>query len=83
MKINYSNTELVKYFERLIIMILKAKCSQCDKSFDLEVEKEDFVKYTNGAFIQDCFPYLSTADRELLISSTCGDCFDEMFGMFE
>lgn len=64
-------------------MIVKADCSTCERTFDLKVEKEDFDKYTNGAFVQDAFPYLSTADRELLISSTCGDCFDEMFGMFE
>ena len=29
--------------------------------------------------IQDVLPYLSSGDRELLLSATCSKCFDKMF----
>lgn len=55
-------------------------CLTCRKEYAFSVFQEDFTKYLNGAFVQDAFPYLSEADRELFISRTCGPCFDEMFG---
>jgi hypothetical protein len=30
-------------------------------------------------YIQDAMPYLSAGEREILISKTCGECFDKMF----
>jgi len=30
-------------------------------------------------YIQDAMPYLSDSEREILISKTCGECFDKMF----
>jgi hypothetical protein len=30
--------------------------------------------------IQDHFPHLTDDERELIISGTCGSCFDDMFG---
>jgi hypothetical protein len=32
-----------------------------------------------GDFIQDAFPQLSAADREILISGMHGECYDEWF----
>jgi len=44
------------------------------------IDPQDFFDWHNGeGFIQDLMPYLSTGERELLISGTCGRCFDEMF----
>lgn len=59
--------------------IISKTCRGCDKTYDIEVEQEDFLKWQNGAFIQDAFPYLSVDDREMLISSFCGTCFNDMF----
>ena len=45
-----------------------------------EVESADYKNWQEGALIQDALPYLTTDQRELLISATCGTCWDDMFG---
>ena len=44
------------------------------------VNGQDVVDWKGGKYIQDAMPYLSADERELLISGTCGTCFDKMFG---
>tara|TARA_Y100000310_G_C20387451_1_gene671140 strand:+ start:362 stop:508 length:147 start_codon:yes stop_codon:yes gene_type:complete len=43
------------------------------------VNSKDFISWNNGSYIQNAMPYLSADERELLISGTCGPCFDVMF----
>jgi hypothetical protein len=61
---------------------LAVTCNSCDQSYDLMVNMSDVDDWMNGEYIQDAMPYLSAGERELLISKTCGSCFDEMFGTF-
>lgn len=62
-------------------VILKAKCRTCKEVHELEVSQQGLVRYEKGrSYIQDCFPELTVDERELLISGTCGTCFDKMFG---
>lgn len=56
-----------------------SSCLDCRKTYDIKVFAEDVIKYKNGAFVQDAFPYLSDDEREILVSKTCGPCFDKMF----
>lgn len=59
---------------------LHITCRICGKVYIVTVEKEDYEKYKSGeGYIQDIFPYLSAADRELLISRTCDECWHKMF----
>ena len=60
-------------------------CRHCKKTFELKVRFEDYVEYLtpNRKHIQDIFPYLTPAERELLISNTCEECWNEMFADFE
>ncbi len=59
---------------------LHITCRICGKVYIVTVEKEDYEKYKSGeGYIQDIFPYLSAADRELLISQTCDECWHKMF----
>lgn len=59
---------------------LHITCRLCGKVYIVTVEKEDYEKYKSGeGYIQDIFPYLSAADRELLISRTCDECWHEIF----
>ncbi len=44
------------------------------------VRFEDYKAWENGKVIQDAMPYLTPGEREVLISGTCGSCFDKMFG---
>ena len=56
-------------------------CRMCCKKTTLLVSREDLDIYSspNRPHVQDIFPYLSPAERELLISGICPDCWDSMF----
>lgn len=56
------------------------KCNSCGETKTLLVCITDFADWQLGKYIQDAMPYLSADERELLISKTCGTCFDKMFG---
>ena len=56
------------------------QCVKCKNVHILLVNSDDFQRWKDGALIQDAMPYLSADERELLISSICGLCFDQMFG---
>ena len=55
-------------------------CRHCETSHTLLVNITDVAEWKLGKYIQDAMPYLSVDERELLISGTCGTCFDKMFG---
>lgn len=43
--------------------------------------EDDYIDWKDGkGYIQDLLPYLSAAQRELLISNTCDDCWGGLFG---
>jgi hypothetical protein len=55
-------------------------CNLCGSVKELGVNKGDYEKWVRKeGCIQDLLHYLSAGDRELLISSTCDDCFTKMF----
>jgi hypothetical protein len=60
-------------------LILGIMCNRCHRRFTVEVDSEDLKRWEKGTFIQNAMPYLSPAERELLISQTCNDCWQEMF----
>ena len=42
--------------------------------------RRGYKKWKDGkGYIQDILNYLSADDRELMLSETCGKCFDKMF----
>ena len=57
-----------------------ATCRACRDNQQIHVFPDDVADWQNGKLIQDAMPYLSADERELIISGTCGKCFDEMFG---
>jgi|TARA_R110002110_G_scaffold359600_1_gene569466 hypothetical protein len=58
---------------------IKRDCKVCDTSYIVTAKVDDVCRWQNGGIIQDVMPYLSADERELLISGTCGSCFDEKF----
>lgn len=59
---------------------LNAQCRMCGMTYSIMYNREDMISWLAGeGFIQDLLPYLSTGERELLISGTCSDCFDKLF----
>lgn len=55
-------------------------CRVCGKPQSIQAELQDLKDYTEGRkHAQTAFPYLTAAEREMIISQTCGQCWDEMF----
>lgn len=54
-------------------------CRICDNVHTVYVNTRDYKDWADGkGLIQDIFDYLSSNERELLLSNICGKCFDEM-----
>lgn len=63
---------------------IRVACRICEKLNSIFCNKQDYEKFKNGTgYIQDILHYLSADQRELLISQTCGECFDKMFSSEE
>ena len=62
------------------MMEMNVACNVCNDSVTLTVNPVDGIQWQQGKFIQDAMPYLDADERELLISNTCGTCFEKMFG---
>ena len=60
--------------------VMEMACVYCGTAYSIILNKEDLVDWISGeGYIQDIFHYLSPSERELLISNTCGSCFDSLF----
>jgi hypothetical protein len=59
---------------------LTLRCRQCNKQYVFTVDHDDYNRWIEGELIQRAMPYLNADQREMLISKTCGPCFDKMFG---
>lgn len=55
------------------------KCIDCGKTFQFLCPRDGYERWKDGALIQDAMPDLVDDHRELLISQTCGECFDNLF----
>lgn len=55
------------------------QCNWCNKKTVLMLPVDGIAKYRNGTVVQDSFPDLSPAERELIISNTCEGCWNKMF----
>ena len=64
---------------------IRVTCNHCKREFVLKVRVEDYFLFDmpNRPHIQDIFPYLTPAERELLISNTCQECWDKMFSFLD
>lgn len=60
-------------------MVTVVKCWNCEVSREITTTAAGWKAWRSGELIQDAMPEVSADDRELLISGTCGKCFDEMF----
>lgn len=60
--------------------VLDAQCWKCGNVTSIIVNKEDIADWLSGSGpIDQILYYLSPSERELLISNTCGSCFDSLF----
>lgn len=65
------------------VTILEVPCPQCGKTSVLKLSTKVWLKgltaYKNGAKVQDAWPTIPPADRELFITGICERCWDDMF----
>ena len=62
---------------------VKVECWKCSDAHSIRVKPSDYKEWQEGELIQDVLYYLTEDERELLISGTCGDCWDTLFGVDE
>lgn len=59
---------------------LIGSCVFCNKEWAVEVNQADLERYEAGVLAQDAFPYLTTTERECIISGICPTCQKNIFG---
>jgi len=62
----------------VLVCCVHARCISCNTLHVVQIPESRW-QALNSQFIQDVLPDLSEDDRELLISGTCGKCFDTLF----
>jgi hypothetical protein len=68
---------------KIIEFVVEVSCIHCKKKFTMTLPAEGYRAWTEGNKIQDTMPKLTLDERELLISKTCGECYDAMFKELE
>lgn len=58
---------------------INLKCQYCGKEIQINVTQEQIDKYQSGELIQRAFPNLTAEQREMLLTGTCGECWDKIF----
>lgn len=66
-------------FNKSEVVELVTSCVSCGAEKKIVVDMADYDDWRAGGLIQNCFPYLSADDREILITGLCGKCFDGLF----
>lgn len=61
----------------------KITCMMCQKVHEIQAPEEEFQAWESGVLIQRALRSLTDDQRELLISKTCGPCFDKLFEVIE
>ena len=67
----------------MITDMLEITCWNCNNTYVVKFSPEGYAEWQGGELIQEALPELSDGERELMISSTCDTCWDELFGDFE
>lgn len=60
------------------------RCRHCRESYIVPISKQEYLNWIKkGTFVQKEFPKLDPNERELLISQTCGNCWNKIFNTDE
>ena len=59
-------------------------CRHCGEPYLIPITEQEYLNWIKkGTFVQDEFPKLNPNERELLISQTCGNCWNKIFNTDE
>lgn len=59
------------------------ECPFCGEYHEVKVSEADYAAWQGGDLAQDVFPYLTPAEREILISGICPKCWAKTLGVEE
>jgi hypothetical protein len=60
--------------------IISVRCMDCGETKQFTVKTAHYDAWVKGQVIQRAMPEIPEDERELLISGSCGPCFDKLFG---
>lgn len=60
-------------------MRIRTQCPECQRVNYIEVREEDYNAWQEGVHIQNAFPNLSAAQREMLITGIDSACWNRIF----
>lgn len=55
------------------------QCYGCSKTSIMILSEKDYMIWQSKLYVQDAFPYLSAAQREMIINGMHPECFDKLF----
>ena len=59
---------------------IEVRCRECGEYKEIEVDSWAYHEWSERRLLaQEAFPHLEADDRELLISNTCGQCWNNLF----
>lgn len=58
---------------------VQVTCVSCGATKLFQLPYSRYIAWQNGMLIQDAFPEMPAADRELLISGLCPDCWNALW----
>lgn len=64
-------------------VLLKRTCRECDKESEISVKFVDHASWFGGMDIQDAFPYLTSAERDLIQTGYCNGCYGDIAAIFD
>lgn len=62
-----------KIYEKTLV------CAHCGKKVKVNFTDDQVKRLNEGELIQRVFPKWTSEQRELLMSGTCGECWDKLF----
>lgn len=64
-------------------VVFEKVCTVTGKQYRITVDRKRYDRWVQGGLIQDVFPDLDNSQRELLLSGTTPDEWEETFGGWE
>ena len=62
-----------------MMITIYTQCPYCGKETPITVDEKEYLKWQSGELIQNAMPLLTPAEREMLITGICQECWDEMY----
>jgi hypothetical protein len=63
----------------MLVIYTTPLCQVCGTSESLELDEEKLIRWHYGEHVQDVFPELTPAERELIVTGTHDTCWDLLF----